>query len=93
MSKEKFKELMKDERSAGEVPTPGSVGQLLGKVWDEMAPVAAHGAHELASALLSNNNSAFVMYPHHGKENVGAELPMAEEIGRSPETGRDGMEM
>ncbi|WP_020471547.1 hypothetical protein [Zavarzinella formosa] len=74
MSKEGFKELLHDQTSGGGTTPPGAATKLLGKLWDELAPIGAHGAHEMAAALLGSG-SAFVMYPHEGKEDPLHGLP------------------
>lgn len=74
MSKERFAELLRSESSAPDEKSSGlTLKQVLGKAWDEMAHVGAHGAHEVASALFTGNG--FVMYPRAGQEGQVVEVP------------------
>ncbi|WP_029630439.1 hypothetical protein [Zavarzinella formosa] len=69
--KERFREMLKDERVAVEPTEPGpSLASLLkeagGAIWDAAKPMAEHGAHESAALLFRGD--AFVMYQHSGQE-------------------------
>jgi hypothetical protein len=82
MSKEAFREIMRDKpepqkaESMGAIEAatlgvqaiaPGlSIGKILGDIGHELKEQAQHGAHEAAAALL--NGSGFVMYPRAGRE-------------------------
>jgi hypothetical protein len=69
MSKPSLAELLKDERSGGEVTPPGlSLSKILTDVKVELKDQLAHGSHEMVAALF--NGSAFVMYPRTGNDGV-----------------------
>jgi hypothetical protein len=69
-----FFEMVKDERSGGEILPPGlRDGKFFSDIGAELKHQLSAGAHELAAALF--NGSAFVMYPRHeGQDSV--EQPM-----------------
>ncbi len=84
MSKEKFAELMKDEKSGGEVTPPGLVNsKLFADIGKELKHQLASGSHELAAALFRGD--AFVMYGKAGQEVEGRDVVQPEverEMGR-----------
>ena len=90
MSKEAFRDLMKDERSGGEVTPPGLLNS---KFFTDIGKEAKHqleaGSHELAAVLFRGD--AFVMYGKAGHEDAQHGLP--EQATQQPEIERDGREM
>jgi len=63
----KLSELLSDQTSVPQGPPDAGLKDVLGKVWDVMAPAGAHGAHELASALFRGDG--FVLYQHQQNTN------------------------
>jgi hypothetical protein len=77
MSKEKFKELLTEEKSEGPAPTDQGMKRFFSEIGAEMKHQAEHGAHELAAALLRGEDG-FVMYGRDGaKEDTAHGLPEA----------------
>jgi hypothetical protein len=95
MSKEAFKELMKQEQSQGakegiQAVAPGlSLSKILSDVGQELKEQAKMGAHELATALLRGSDG-YVMYQRssEGRKNEGQQLPEQQQ-----EQSRGGREM
>jgi hypothetical protein len=81
MSKEKFKQLMTEEKSGGPALTDQAVKRFFKEISAELKDQVAFGAHELASVLFTG--AAYVQYAREGKEDEGHGLPeQAKELDR-----------
>ena len=53
-----------DQLASAGTELGGGIADVMGKAWDELAPIVEHGAHESAAPLW--RGEAFVMYPGGG---------------------------
>lgn len=56
---------------------------------NDMQHVVGQGAQEIAAALFSGNDHAFVMYPRSGNSNEGPEQTQSQEVQPSQEMGQE----
>ena len=97
MSKEKFAELLKDDRSGGAATPPGpSLAQVLkeagGAIWDANKEIFGHGSAELASALFRGDAHVMYGWGGTGPEQEPVQAPQTPEATKAePEPDR-GME-
>ncbi len=82
MSKEAFREMMKDgPMETIQAVLPGlSLSKILGDIGEQLSHMGSQGSHEMAAALF--NGSAFVMYPKAGHEDPQQGLSNQPEIER-----------